>query len=85
MFRKIIEWLVVKYNEVFFVGATDKLPPPLSKEDELKYLIRAKTGDEEKDEQLSLEACADNEVVEANKDTSLDRLVEEAQKEDIEE
>ena len=46
MFRKIIEWLVVKYNEVFFVGATDKLPPPLSKEDELKYLIRAKTGDE---------------------------------------
>ena len=47
MFRKIIEWLVVKYNEVFFVGATDKLPTPLSKEDELKYLIRAKTGDEE--------------------------------------
>ena len=47
MCRKIIEWLVVKYNEVFFVGATDKLPPPLSKEDELKYLIRAKTGDEE--------------------------------------
>ena len=47
MFRKIIEWLVVKYNEVFFVGATDKLPPPLSKEDELKYLIRAKIGDEE--------------------------------------
>lgn len=47
MFRKIIEWLVVKYNEVFFVGATDKLPPPLSKEDELKYLIRVKTGDEE--------------------------------------
>lgn len=47
MFRKIIEWLIVKYNEVFFVGATDKLPPPLSKEDELKYLVRAKVGDEE--------------------------------------
>ena len=41
--------------------------------------------DEEKDEQLSLEACADNEVVEANKDTSLDRLVEESQKEETEE
>ena len=47
MFRKLIEWLLNKYNEVFFVGATDKLPPPLSKEEELKYLIRAKTGDEE--------------------------------------
>lgn len=47
MFRKIIEWLLVKYNEVFFVGATDKLPPPLSKEEELKYLVRAKAGDEE--------------------------------------
>lgn len=47
MFRKIIEWLLCKYNEVFFVGATDKLPPPLSKEDELKYLVRAKAGDEE--------------------------------------
>ncbi len=47
MFRKLIEWLLNKYNEVFFVGATDKLPPPLSKEEELKYLIRAKAGDEE--------------------------------------
>lgn len=47
MFRKLIEWLKCKYNEIFFVGATDKLPPPLSKEDELKYLIKAKSGDEE--------------------------------------
>lgn len=47
MFRKIIEWLQLKYNEVFFVGATDKLPPPLSKEEELQYLIKAKAGDEE--------------------------------------
>ena len=47
MFRKIIEWLLVKYNEVFFVGATDKLPPPLSKEEELSYLIKMKAGDEE--------------------------------------
>lgn len=47
MFRKIIEWLFSKYNEVFFVGATDKLPPPLSKDEELAYLIKAKAGDEE--------------------------------------
>ena len=47
MFRKIIEWLFSKYNEVFFVGATDKLPPPLSKEEELAYLIKAKAWDEE--------------------------------------
>ena len=47
MFRKIIEWLFSKYNEIFFVGATDKLPPPLSKEEELAYLIKAKAGDEE--------------------------------------
>ena len=47
MFRKIIEWLFSKYNEVFFVGATDKLPPPLSKEEELAYLIKAKACDEE--------------------------------------
>jgi len=29
---------------LFYVGATDKLPPPLSKEDELKYLIEAQKG-----------------------------------------
>ncbi len=45
MFRKIIEYLKSKYNEVFFVGATDKLPPPLSKEEELAYLIRAQNND----------------------------------------
>ena len=47
MFRKLIELLKSKYNEVFFVGATDKLPPPLSKEEELAYLIKAQQGDEE--------------------------------------
>ncbi len=47
MLRKIIEFLKLKYNECFFVGSTDKLPPPLSKEDELKYLVEAKKGNEE--------------------------------------
>ena len=45
MIKKIIEFLKMKYNECFFVGATDKLPPPLSKEKELDYLIKAKQGD----------------------------------------
>ena len=45
MFRKLIEKLIKKYNEVFFVGATDKLPPPLNREEELALLIRSKEGD----------------------------------------
>lgn len=47
MIRKILETLKKKYQDCFFVGATDKLPPPLSKEEELKYLILAKEGDVE--------------------------------------
>ena len=45
MFKKIIEYFKRKYNECFFVGSTDKLPPPLQKEKELEYLIKAKQGD----------------------------------------
>ena len=42
MFKKIIAYLKKKYNECFFVGSTDKLPPPLSKEEELNYNINIK-------------------------------------------
>ena len=45
MIKKIIEYLKKKYQECFFVGSTDKLPPPLSKEEELNYLIKSKKGD----------------------------------------
>ena len=45
MLRKILASLRRKYQDCFFVGATDKLPPPLAKEEELKYLILAKEGD----------------------------------------
>ncbi len=45
MINKIISWLKKKYNECFFVGSTDKLPPPLDKNVELDYLIKAKKGD----------------------------------------
>lgn len=46
MIKKLLLWLKRKYVECFFVGSTDKLPPPLSKEDELALLIRLKSGDE---------------------------------------
>ena len=47
MFKKLLAFLKKKYNDCFFVGATDKLPPPLPKEEELAYLIKAKQGDVE--------------------------------------
>ncbi|MBQ4583629.1 MAG: RNA polymerase sporulation sigma factor SigK [Bacilli bacterium] len=47
MIRKLIEFLKNKYCQCFFVGSTDKLPPPLSKEEELEYLIKAKKGNED--------------------------------------
>ncbi len=47
MFKKIIELLKRKYSEVFFIGSDDKLPPPLNREEELSYLVRAKAGDME--------------------------------------
>lgn len=46
MIKKLLLWLKTKYVECFFVGSTDKLPPPLSKEEELSLLIRLKEGDE---------------------------------------
>lgn len=46
--KKIIAFLkkiILKINSVFFVGATDILPEPLSKIDEYNYLIKAQNGD----------------------------------------
>ena len=54
MFKRLLLKLFLKYEEVFFVGATDKLPPPLSKEDELKYLVLAKSGDNYAKDKLNL-------------------------------
>lgn len=52
MFRKLLEKLQKKYQEVFFVGATDKLPPPLSKEEETKYVILMENGDQKAKDKL---------------------------------
>lgn len=40
-----IKEMFFKMGEVFYVGATDKLPPPLSKEEEEYYLVMACDGD----------------------------------------
>ena len=45
--KKLLLKLKIKYNECYFVGATDKLAPPLSKDEELKYLIEYQKGSEE--------------------------------------
>ena len=39
IFKKIINWLKKKYNDCFFVGSTDALPPPLKKDEEMKKKI----------------------------------------------
>ena len=42
--KKIIKIILGKYNELYFLGQTDKLPPPLSKEEEEKLLIDFHNG-----------------------------------------
>ncbi len=44
MIKKILAWLKAKYQNCFFVGSTDKLPPPLPKEEELQLLIEMQKG-----------------------------------------
>lgn len=46
MIKKILLYFKKLFNRCFFLGATDKLPPPLSKEEELKYLIKYQNGDD---------------------------------------
>lgn len=48
MIRKIIYYIfkLLKIdNNLLFVGSTDVLPPPLSKEEELDYILKARNGD----------------------------------------
>ena len=47
MISKILAWLKSKYNECFFVGKTDKLPPPLEEAEERDTIIKALKGDTE--------------------------------------
>lgn len=49
MIRKLISFFyrIFRSNSIFFVGSTDKLPEPLSKEDEIFYVEKATLGDTE--------------------------------------
>ena len=49
MLKKIINNIleIFRSNNVFFVGSADKLPEPLSKEDEVKYVMMAMEDDED--------------------------------------
>lgn len=48
MIKQIIEFIkkLLSSEGVYFVGSTDKLPEPLSKEDEVKYVELSMEGDE---------------------------------------
>ena len=48
MFKKILELIkgiLRRHNYVFYLGSTDMLPPPLSKEEEIMYVERSMDGD----------------------------------------
>lgn len=49
MIKKIIDYIVRIFNvesDVFYVGSADKLPEPLTKEEEVYYVTLANNGDE---------------------------------------
>ncbi|MGN1337508.1 MAG: RNA polymerase sporulation sigma factor SigK [Candidatus Coprovivens sp.] len=45
LIKRFIDLIISKYNQFFFVGSTDILPPPLKKEEEYELLIKAQNGD----------------------------------------
>ena len=47
MIKKIIAWLKEKYNECFYIGSSEKLPPPLDSIEEKRLLLLTYQGDEE--------------------------------------
>ena len=50
MLKKLINMIISIFNDennVFFVGSLDKLPEPLSKEEEIDYVLKSETGSED--------------------------------------
>ena len=53
MLEKLIVWFKKRFcSSVFFVGSTDKLPEPLSKEEEVRYVTLSMEGDMKAREKL---------------------------------
>ena len=55
MLKRLINMIISIFyeeNSVFFVGSLDKLPEPLSKEDEISYVLNAEKGDNESRKKL---------------------------------
>ena len=48
MIKKILNYILglLKERNIYFVGSADKLPEPLTKEDEIKYVELSNSGDE---------------------------------------
>ena len=46
MILRFLKKLLRRKNNIFFVGATDKLPPPLNDDEERQAIIKAQKGDE---------------------------------------
>lgn len=44
LIKKLLESILSKYNQFFFVGSSDILPPPLEKEEELDLVIKSQKG-----------------------------------------
>ena len=46
MIKKLLRKILAKYQNILFVGSTDILPEPLSKEEEIKYVERSMNNDQ---------------------------------------
>ena len=47
LIKKIFLKIINKYNNLLFVGSTDALPEPLSKEEEIKYIALSMNNDQQ--------------------------------------
>ncbi len=50
--KKLINKIFIKKNDLFFLGSSDALPPPLPKEEEYKLIIEKENGNIEAKEKL---------------------------------